>query len=99
MPAISKSEAVERLAQAVEAATSDDLVDIYAELFPDRSRLRPADAEKRRGEIAEYVRTKMEPEELVDLWNVVYPTHRNVYYDDADGLLCYNQEEPWYAGR
>jgi hypothetical protein len=99
MSAIQKSEAVEKLAQAVAAASSDDLVDFYGELFPDRARLRPGDAEKRRAEISEYVRTKMEPEEMVDLWNVVFPTHRNVYYDDAEGLLCYNQGESWYAGR
>ena len=98
MSAIRKSEAVEKLAQAVNAASSDDLADICAELFPDRPRLRPADAGTRRPEISGHVRTKMEPEEMVDLWNVVFPGHRNVYYDDAEGLLCYNQEEPWYAG-
>jgi hypothetical protein len=99
MSAIRKSEAVEKLAQAVDAASCDDLADIYAELFPDRPRLRPADVGKRRPEIGEYVRTKMEPEEMVDLWNVVFSAHRNVYYDDAEGVLCYDQEEPRYAGR
>ena len=99
MSAIKKSEAVERLAQAVAASSLEDLADIFAELFPDAPRLWASDAEKRRGEVTEYVRTKMEPEEMVDLWNVVFPADRNVYYDDADGLLCYNQEEPWYARR
>jgi hypothetical protein len=99
MPAIRKSEAVEKLSQAVDAASSEDLADIYAELFPDRPRLRPEDALHQRPEVDEYVRTKMEPEEMVDLWNVVFPSHRNVYYDDADELLCYDQEEPRYAGR
>lgn len=99
MLAIQKSEAVEKLAQAIAVSSSEDLADVFAELFPDRPRLRLAEAETRRGEVTEYVRTKMEPEELVDLWNVVFPTHRNVYYDDADGLLCYNQEDPWYDGR
>ncbi len=99
MPAIQKSEAVEKLAQAVVSASCEDLADIYAELFPAKPRLRPADAEKHRQEIADYVRKRMEPEEMVDLWHVVFLAHRNVYYDDADGLLCYSQEEPWYAGR
>ena len=99
MPAIPKREAVDKLARIVETASCNDLADVYAEIFPDKPRLRPADAEERRGESVEYVRTKMEPEEMVDLWNVVFPAHRNVYYDDADGLLCYDQEEPWYAGR
>ncbi len=99
MSAIRKSEAVEILAQAVEAASCEDLADIFAELFPDRPRLGPDDAGKRRAEITDYVRTKMEPEELVDLWNVVFPADRNVYYDEVEGLLRYNQEEPRYAGR
>jgi hypothetical protein len=99
MPAIRKSEAVSKLAQTVDAASRDDLADIYSELFPDRPRLLPADAEQRRAEIAEHVRTKLEPEEIVDLWNLVFPAHRNVYYDDADGLLCYTEEEPRYAER
>jgi hypothetical protein len=99
MSAIRKSEAVEKLAQAVEAASCEDLADLYAELFPDRPRLQPADAGKRRPEITDYVCKKMEPEEMVDLWNVVFPADRNVYYNEVDGLLCYNQEAPWYAGR
>ncbi len=99
MPAIPKSEAVEKLAQAVVSASCEDLADIYAELFPAKPRLRPADAEKHRQEIVDYVRKKMEPEEMVDLWNVGFPAHRNVYYDDAVGLLCYSQEEPGYAER
>jgi hypothetical protein len=99
MSAIRKSEAVEKLAQAASAASCDDLADVFAELFPDKPRLRLPDAEQRRSEIIEYIRTKMEPEEMVDLWNVVFPAHRNVYYDDADGLLCYTQEESGYAKR
>jgi hypothetical protein len=99
MPAIRKCEAVEKLAQAVDAASCEDLVDIYAELFPDRERLHPIDTGKRRPEIADYVRTKMAPEEMVDLWNVVFPSHRNVYYDEVEESLCYTQEVPWYTGR
>ncbi len=78
MSALGLSAAVERLAQAVDAASPEDLADFYAELFPDKPGLCPADAASRRDEVAKYVRTKMEPEELVDLWNVVFPTHRNV---------------------
>ena len=35
MPAISRSETGERLARAVEKASSEDLIEIYAELYPE----------------------------------------------------------------
>jgi len=99
MPAIRKSEAMEKLARALEAASSEDLVDIYAELFPEKALPSASAVKALVGEMALYVRTTIEPEELVDLWNVVFPTDRNVYYDEVDGVVIYNQEEPWYAER
>ena len=35
MPAVTKDEAVDRLAKAIEKAHADDVVDIYNELFPE----------------------------------------------------------------
>ena len=99
MPAIRKGEAAEKLALAVEAASSEDLVDIYAELFPEKAFPKPAAAKTLVGEIVSYIRTKIEPEEIVDLWNVVFPRDRNVYYNELDEVVVYNQEEPWFAER
>ena len=99
MPTIRRSEAAEKLAVAVEAASPDDLLEIYAELFPERDRPHGRASDALLGEITSYVRTKIEPEEIVDLWNVVFPADRNVYYDEEEGVVVYNQEEPWYAGR
>ena len=39
----------------------------------------------------------MEPEEIVDLWNVVFPTDRDVYYDEQDGTLRYDERRLKYA--
>ncbi len=99
MPVIRKNEAMEKLAQAVEGATPDYLVEFYAELFPEKAILTASEAMAVVGEIASYIRTKIEPEELIDLWHIVFPTDRNVYYDEADGVVIYNQEEAWYAER
>ena len=99
MPAIPKNEAVERLAKAVEKASSADLVEIYAELNPEKPRL---DADSMNAaflakEIAAHIREGIEPEEVVDLWNVVFPTDRDVYYNEEDGTLRYNERRLRYA--
>ena len=99
MPAIPKNEAVERLAKAVEKASSEDLVEIYAELYPEKLELDIAstNAALLAKEIAAHIREGIEPEEVVDLWNVVFPTDRDVYYDEEDDTLRYNERRLKYA--
>ncbi len=99
MPSIHINKAKEKLARAAEGASSDNLVEIYGELFPEKVPPKASAAITLVGEIASYIRTKIEPEELVDLWNVVFPTDRVDYYDEVEGVVIYNQEEPWYADR
>ncbi len=99
MPTIPKAEAVERLAEAVEKASSDDLVEIYAELFPAKGR---PDASVGNGaplakQLAQHIRAGIEPEEIVDLWHVVFPGDRNVSYDEQDDTLRYSESELRYA--
>ncbi len=88
MPALSKAEASERLAVGVEKARLSDLPEIYAELFPERTPEVPADA----SEIARQIRGGLEPEEIVDLWNVVFPEDRNVWYDEETRAIHFNEE-------
>ena len=99
MPTIPKAEAVERLAKAMEKASDDDLVEFYAELFPAKGR---PDASGGNGaplakQLVQHIRAGIEPEEIVDLWNVVFPGDRNVYYDEEDDTLCYSESELRYA--
>lgn len=91
MPALSTSEAAERLAKVVEQATA--LSEIYAELFPEK----PAMATPTAADLARHVRSGLEAEELVDLWNVVFPADRNVWYDEEDEKIHYNEEAVGYA--
>jgi hypothetical protein len=95
MPAISMKEAVERLAQAVEKAAPDDLIEIFAELFPAEGLpdVSGAQAAALAKQLAERVRTGIEPEEVVDLWNVVFPADRNVSYDEEEGTLRQAERE------
>ena len=88
MPALSTNEAAERLAVAVESARPSDLPEIHAELFPEVPLTNPPVA----SELARHIRSGLEAEEIVDLWNVVFPGNRNVWYDEETGLIRYNEE-------
>ncbi|HVX14115.1 MAG TPA: hypothetical protein VHC22_23215 [Pirellulales bacterium] len=93
MPALSTNEAAERLAKVVEKAKPTALAEIYTELFPEK----PATAAPSAADLAQHVRSGLEAEELVDLWNVVFPADRNVWYDEEDKKIHYNEEALGYA--
>lgn len=99
MPVIPKKEAAERLAEAVEKASSDDLVEFYGELFPENSLpdVSGAKAAILAKELAAHIRGGIEPEEVVDLWHVVFPVYRDVSYDEEDDTLRYNERRLKYA--
>lgn len=93
MPALSKNEAAEKLAKIVEKAKPSDLAEIYAELFPEEPNSSPPAV----SDIARHIRDGLEAEEIVDLWNVVFPTDRNVWYDEEAKEIHYNEEMVGYA--
>ena len=93
MPALSTAEAAERLAKAVENAKPTVLTEIYAELYPEK----PSAGTPSAIELAQHVRSGLEVEELVDLWNVIFPADRNVWYDEEDEKIHYNEEALGYA--
>ncbi len=93
MPALSKTQASAKLAEVVEKAKSSDLVEIYDELFPEVPSSTPPNAR----DIAERIRSGLEAEEIVDLWNVVFPEDRNVWYEEESSTIRYNEEMAGYA--
>jgi hypothetical protein len=93
MPALSINDASERLAKGVESANVSALAEIYAELFPEE----PRGAAPSAVDLARHVRSGLEAEELVDLWNVVFPEDRNVWYHEEDERIHYNEESLGYA--
>ncbi len=93
MPELSKAEATEKLAVGVEKAKPSVLPEIYAELFPERPRGAPGRERDRR-----HIRGGLEAEEIVDLWNVVFPEDRNVWYDEETRAIHFNEEMAGYAG-
>lgn len=93
MPAITKHQAAEKLAAVVSKAKPSDLAEIYAELFPEM----PSAAPPAASDIAEHIRSGLAAEEIVDLWNVVFPQDRNVWYDEEAKEIRYNEEMIGYS--
>jgi hypothetical protein len=96
MPAVTRDRAVELLTEAVKSAHADDLVEIHYELFPEQPISQEEAGRSRPGvvdQILDHIHNGLEPEEIVDLWNVVFPDHWGVSFDEEDGLLHYNQEQ------
>lgn len=93
MPALSTNEAAERLAKVVEKAKPTALAEIYDELFPEK----PVAALPSAAHLAQHIRNGLEAEEIVDLWHVVFPADRNVWYNEEDDEIRYNEEMVGYA--
>ncbi|WP_406699506.1 hypothetical protein V5E97_11640 [Singulisphaera sp. Ch08] len=93
MPALSREAAAEKLARRVETAKPSDLPEIYAEIFPEKTSADTPVA----SDIARHIRSSLEAEEIVDLWNVVFPEDRNVWYDEESKSIHYNEEMVGYV--
>jgi hypothetical protein len=48
-------------------------------------------------QLAQHIRAGIEPEEIVDLWHVVFPGDRNVQYDEIEDTLEYSESQLRYA--
>ena len=94
MPTIPIAEAIERV--AVERAIADDLREIYGELYPAKP-IPPAGPVA--AELARYIRSEMYREEIVDLWNVMFPSGRYVPYDEEADAVRISDHESRYADR
>jgi hypothetical protein len=93
MAVISIDQAVEKLACAVEGMPADDLVQVYNELFPEEPTTDEEaceDVGPLSAHIAGRVSRGLEPEEVVDLWSVVFPAHRAVYFNEEENLLHFD---------
>ena len=95
MATITKQQAAARLTQAVRKAPPDDLAEIHNELFPekptteDKAKMhRSALVEK----IVAHIDSGLEVEEILDLWHVIFPKNRSVWFDEDEGLLHYAEK-------
>ena len=95
MATITKGQAVDRLTEAVKTAHPDDLAEIHNELFPEKPTTEEeakADPSALVKEIVAHIDRGLEVEEILDLWHVIFPKHRGVWFDEDECLLHYAEK-------
>lgn len=96
MATISVPAASEKLTHAVEDMHADDLLQVYNELFPDEPATEDDaydDVTPLVEQVVDHIGRGLEPEEVVDLWNVVFPKDREVYFNEEENLLHFAEDE------
>ncbi len=92
MPSVPKGRAIDLLSETIERLPPDDLAEVHNELFP-QSPVSAEVASERPAQFAQQLirqlRQGPEAELIVDLWNVVFPQHRGVFYDEEAGTIQY----------
>jgi hypothetical protein len=96
MPEVTKDKALALLSNEVqEKLGADELLEVYNELFPDN----PYTAEEAHEDltplieqVVDHVKSRLEIDEITDLWGLIFPRHRNIWYDDEEERLHYNEE-------
>jgi hypothetical protein len=94
MAQISRQQAVQKLAHEVASMRPDDLAEVYNELFPgqptteDQARQNKSRLLDR---ISDHIHRGLQPEEIVDLWSVVFSKDRFVSYDQETDTIRYNE--------
>lgn len=96
MPVLARDQVIELLTKAVEELLPpDDLLQVHNELFPDDQVTREeldADDTPAIEDILNYINSDLAVEDLLDLWNLIYPKHRHVWYDDQAEKFHYHEE-------
>ena len=85
MPDLNCQEAGERLARAIQIASAGTLREVAADLLSESR----AESARLADQLATAVRHGVEPELLVDLWNVVFPEDHDVWFNEETSELHY----------
>jgi hypothetical protein len=95
MPEMSREQAVQRLVRELPSLRSDDLAEVYNELFPTEpttEELARRDRSRLLDRINDHFSRGLEPEEIGDLWNVLFPRERHVSYDEESDTIHYGEK-------
>jgi hypothetical protein len=94
MATIMKRHAIDRLTEAVKKAYPDDIAEIHNELFPENPATEDeaqADQPRLVKKILTHIDSGLEEQEILDLWNVIFPRHRAAWFDEEEGLMHYHE--------
>jgi hypothetical protein len=96
MPVVTKEQALELMTNEVqEKLGADELLEVYNEVFPDDSHTEEEareDATPLIEQLVARINSGLEIDVLMDLWRLICPRHRNLWYDDVEDRLHYNEE-------
>jgi hypothetical protein len=97
MATVTREQAVDLLTKQVEEHFGvDELLEVHNELFPDE----PFTEEEAHEDciplverIVDHLNGGLEPEEIVEVWSLIFPRHRNVWYDEEEERFHYNESK------
>jgi hypothetical protein len=95
MPTVTQDQALALLTKEVERYETDELLEVYNELFRTRPRtLEEAKKDPSRlvAEIVAHIHSGLGIDELVHLWGLIIPRDRNVWYNEEEDTIYYNEE-------
>lgn len=96
MPMVSKDKALKLLTNQVQKKLgTDELLEVYNEVFPKNPCTEVKARVNSRPLIADLVKHfhgGLEIDEVIDLWRLIFPGHRNVWYDEEEERIHYNEE-------
>ncbi len=98
MATVTSEQAVDLLTKQVQEHFGvDELLEVHNELFPDDP-FTDEEATKDCSRLVERIVGRLngglEPEEIVEVWSVIFPRHRNVWYDEEEERFHYNESKP-----
>jgi hypothetical protein len=101
MATVTREQAVDLLKKQVEEHFGvDELLEVYNELFPDE----PFTEEEAHKDdtslverIVDHLKGGLEPEEIVEVWSLIFPRHRHVWYDEEEERFHYHESKPTLA--
>lgn len=95
MPAVNEDRALELLTNAVrEKFGADELLEIYNEVFPGDPYTEEAaheDVTPMIERLVDHVNSGLDISQVIDLWRLIFTRHRNVWYDEEEERIHYNE--------
>ncbi len=96
MPEVTGDQALALLTSQVrDKFATDELLEVYNEVFPkDPYTLQEAnrDSAPLVERLVEYINSGLEGDEIIDLWGLIFPRHRNRWYDEEEERIHYDEE-------
>ena len=96
MPVITKEQALELMTNAVrEELGADEVPEVYNDIFSDKrytAENTPEDVTPLVEQIVAYFNSGLEIDEVVDLWGMIFTKHRNIWYNEEEERIHFNEE-------